>query len=455
MGWRSAESRSRWLLLVIFTALVVAAFLAASSYSFRQMKKVENDAVSVATNAAPSLQHLATVRGSVHEIEIETGIALGDVAQGHHVDTGFFEQDDRRLRDGLKAYLSSPFYPGERVLYNQALDEVHGFEMSVDDVLDHLQRHQLQEARDATSNQLRPCARRLSQILSALIELNARQIETSASRILRLRAHIEAISNLLHGLATLLALLTFLLCWHFVRTWQRISDEQRVFAEHRADELEQFAGRVAHDLKNPLATISARLHLARLHGDDSYARLDRQVRAMSDLIEGLLEFAVAGARPGPGARYELVLLERDVLPMLREEAREADVELTVEPLPSLTLACTPGALTSIVSNLVRNAIKYMSDCSIRRVTVRALQERIDCVVIEVADTGPGILPGQEHKIFEPFVRLTANRRTSGLGLGLATVRRLAEGYGGRVGVRSVSGAGSTFWVDLPLAPNGA
>jgi signal transduction histidine kinase len=74
------------------------------------------------------------------------------------------------------------------------------------------------------------------------------------------------------------------------------------------------------------------------------------------------------------------------------------------------------------------------------------------VCIEVEDTGPGIPYEQQPHLFRPFARLAAAPGVPGLGLGLATVRRLAEGFGGSTGVRSTPGAGSTFWVVIPLAP---
>jgi signal transduction histidine kinase len=68
----------------------------------------------------------------------------------------------------------------------------------------------------------------------------------------------------------------------------------------------------------------------------------------------------------------------------------------------------------------------------------------------VEDTGPGIPPEVVDEIFLPYVR-GPNQGKGGLGLGLATVKRLCETRGGRVGVRSVLGRGSIFWIELPLA----
>ncbi|HSN27879.1 MAG TPA: HAMP domain-containing sensor histidine kinase, partial [Kofleriaceae bacterium] len=69
--------------------------------------------------------------------------------------------------------------------------------------------------------------------------------------------------------------------------------------------------------------------------------------------------------------------------------------------------------------------------------------------IEVQDTGPGIPPGEDPRIFEPYVQL--DRTGGSIGLGLATVQRLARAHGGNVGVISPPGRGALFWVELPAA----
>jgi signal transduction histidine kinase len=97
-----------------------------------------------------------------------------------------------------------------------------------------------------------------------------------------------------------------------------------------------------------------------------------------------------------------------------------------------------------------NAAKYLADSSVRHIKVRAA-EASGVVRIEVEDTGPGVPAGLEEAIFEPYVR-AAGATQAGLGLGLATVRRLCTAHGGQAGVRSSPGRGSVFWITLPSAP---
>jgi signal transduction histidine kinase len=111
------------------------------------------------------------------------------------------------------------------------------------------------------------------------------------------------------------------------------------------------------------------------------------------------------------------------------------------------VACAAGVLTSVVSNLASNAIKYIGTGPVRRLEIRA-REEAQVVRVELEDTGPGLAVGSEEQVFEPYVRGRATTQP-GIGLGLATVKRLVEGHGGRVGVRSVLGQGCTFWFELP------
>jgi signal transduction histidine kinase len=132
-----------------------------------------------------------------------------------------------------------------------------------------------------------------------------------------------------------------------------------------------------------------------------------------------------------------------------ETAKSSSVELVVEPSEPVAAACSVGVLTSMVQNLAMNAIKYMGDRPVKKVTLRA-RAASGTVRIEVEDTGPGIAPEVQQHMFEAFVR-GAHKDVAGLGLGLATVKRLVEAHGGTVAVRSRLGIGTLFAVDLPRA----
>jgi len=138
-------------------------------------------------------------------------------------------------------------------------------------------------------------------------------------------------------------------------------------------------------------------------------------------------------------------LSHDILSPLASTRLALEASLPVQGV----VACNEGLLTAALSNLVRNAITHMDGEPGKRVDVAVINSR-DRVRIEVRDNGPGLPPGTEATMFEPFVR-GPGATHAGLGLGLATVKRIADTHGGAVGVDSRAGAGCRFWIELPRA----
>ena len=109
----------------------------------------------------------------------------------------------------------------------------------------------------------------------------------------------------------------------------------------------------------------------------------------------------------------------------------------------------PHRLGQIVGNLLHNACKYTSEQGKITVTTTTENQR---VVLCVSDTGPGIVPGEEERIFEFFYRNPALRKIhQGMGIGLAVARQLAEAHGGTLTVAQKPGSGATFCLRLPLS----
>jgi signal transduction histidine kinase len=236
-----------------------------------------------------------------------------------------------------------------------------------------------------------------------------------------------------------------------------VRGQERILRE-RADELDQFAGRVAHDIKSPLATTSAALWVAgKDAGPRGLAAIERAQRAMNRvqrLVEGLLELARGGAVRDRGTSEVREVLD-DVLAELAGAAESARVVVHTEPGETPPVACSPGVLTSVLSNLVRNAIVHMGGGEAREVWIRtrSVAER-GVVRVEVEDTGPGIPASLGERVFEPFVRGPGTEVSDGTGLGLATAKRIVDAHAGRIGFHPGAGRGTVFWFELPAAPNG-
>jgi signal transduction histidine kinase len=256
----------------------------------------------------------------------------------------------------------------------------------------------------------------------------------------------------LDALSTMLALAAVAVAFRATRRHDELAAQHDALLTARVAELDRFAGRVAHDVLSPLGTIAAGLSLlGRTCDERGRTYIDRSQRALQrvqQLVDGLLTFARSGARPDPASSCSVDAVLAGIVGDCSEAAVEKGIELAVEVAGPMRVRCEQGVVASIVQNLVRNAIKYMGARPVRRIVVRASPAGA-AVRLEVEDTGPGIPPEIQSTLFDPFVR-GPHEQASGTGLGLATVKRLADSHGGAVGVSSRPGAGSRFWVELPL-----
>jgi hypothetical protein len=224
-------------------------------------------------------------------------------------------------------------------------------------------------------------------------------------------------------------------------TWQRDGELQRQAAEH--------LGFVAHELRNPLAgAIMAHAIVRRRQETPSAATetLGRALTRLSSMIDNALSHAwLKVGAPLRGENVELRALLADIEGDVAAEAEENAITLAVSAEP-LVLHADPRLLSSAVSNLVRNALKFSKRGS--TVSVRGWQ-RDARVIIEVEDECGGLPPGKSEELFSPFVQKGGDR--SGFGLGLAIALQAAESHNGTVKVRNVPGHGCVFAIDLPVA----
>ncbi|HEX8791714.1 MAG TPA: HAMP domain-containing sensor histidine kinase [Polyangiaceae bacterium] len=233
----------------------------------------------------------------------------------------------------------------------------------------------------------------------------------------------------------------------------RMQRARRRAVEQHLEDLEDFAVRVAHDIRSPLMPVLLALEKVRARmGQDDAARevVDRGMRSVHTIgrtVEGLLAFAAAGARPASRESCAVAGTIEAVIAEYLDDASSKSIAIAVECAePRVKAACSAGVLASVLGNLVGNAIKYMRDAQLRRILVRCWSAD-GRVHLEVEDSGPGLPPGAAACVFQPYVRADASTR--GLGLGLATVKRLVTAHGGSVGVRPAEPTGCVFWIELP------
>jgi hypothetical protein len=233
--------------------------------------------------------------------------------------------------------------------------------------------------------------------------------------------------------------------------------EARAQAEHAMRVRDEVVGLVAHDLRNPVHTITMGaanlidLPLPEEQRTRQLAVIRRSARTMDRLIRDLLD--VTRIESGTFAIQQLPIhvktLLEETLELFEPQARSRDVELTCAASQELpTVRGDRERLTQVLSNLIDNALKFTP--SHGRIEMRATLLD-DCVQISVADTGTGIAPAHLPHVFDRFWQADRTKR-GGAGLGLAIAKGIVEAHGGRLGVESEVGRGTTFHFTLPLAP---
>jgi signal transduction histidine kinase len=289
----------------------------------------------------------------------------------------------------------------------------------------------------------------IDRLCESLVELNA-----SASSAV-IRDHDDALDH-----ASNVSIVVLLVCLGSLIAAGAILGRGLVRASREntrlIEELDAFTGRVAHDLKNPVGAASMALSVLAMKseglGDDQKRWLERAkicVGHTTELIDGLLDFARAAARPEPCASAAVPEIAARVVSSVSAIAEREGVSVKLDPVPDVAVAAHAAVLTSILTNLIRNGILHMGSSLRREVVVHVSAEGGD-VVLAVKDFGPGILPTFLPRLFQPFEK--GSSKGSGHGLGLATVQRLVLAHRGNVDVHSVLGEGSTFIVRLPRAP---
>jgi PAS domain S-box-containing protein len=239
-------------------------------------------------------------------------------------------------------------------------------------------------------------------------------------------------------------------------TERRQAEEKLRAADQRKDE---FLAMLAHELRNPLAPISAAADLLKIGRLDearvrhSSAIIGRQVRHMTSLVDDLLDVSrvtrglVTLARGPVAARTIVDEAVEQVRPLF--EARRQQLQARITD-PEATVLGDKARLVQVLANLLNNAAKYTPEG--RRIEVEA-RAGFDALVLAVRDEGIGMEPELAARVFDLFAQAerSSDRSQGGLGLGLALVKNLVELHGGSVVCDSPGpGQGSSFVVTLPL-----
>jgi two-component system, NtrC family, sensor histidine kinase HydH len=267
--------------------------------------------------------------------------------------------------------------------------------------------------------------------------------------------HAQSEEWLYAGIVHLLAMFVVTVLAGSLAERLRVTGGQLALAEERADHAERLAalGRVAtalaHEIRNPLGSISGSIQLLRvssaLSTEDQRlcAIIVREASRLNDLVSDMMNLA-RPQRPML-ACVDAALTAREVVELAGQSGRAvSDVRVRYGGVERALITADAAMLKQLIWNLVRNAVQASSAGSEVVVTVRVVRD--ERAVLSVEDSGVGLSEEAKERIFDAFF----TTRAQGTGVGLAVVKRIADDHGFSIDVESESGRGATFTVGLGL-----
>jgi len=246
---------------------------------------------------------------------------------------------------------------------------------------------------------------------------------------------------------------------------QRLGEAFNVMAGRLQDhfvELRTFVANASHELRTPLTVVKLRAEALRngalnepVVSEQFLTEIESEVDRLSRMVSDLLDLSriEAGLASSLRTPLNLGVLATEVYETFKIRAAKAEVGLDLQIAPDLpTIVGNEDQLRRVLYNFVENAIKYTPSGGEVEITL-GYGRKDASVRLVVKDTGPGIPADHLPHIFERFYRVEATRprygSSKGSGLGLAIAKSIVENHGGKIGVTSQLGKGTTFWVELP------
>ncbi|MEE3468015.1 MAG: ATP-binding protein [Eubacterium sp.] len=240
-----------------------------------------------------------------------------------------------------------------------------------------------------------------------------------------------------------------------------ITENERMEAIQANKMQEEFLANMSHEIRTPLnAIIGLNEMVLKESTEESVKAYSNDIKGASKTLLGLINDILDFSKIESGrvdlqpVKYWTAFLLTDSYNLIAKRAEENNVELRVEADPAVPeqLFGDETRIRQIITNLLTNAVKYTSEGSITlKLHWRKTSIETAMVRISVADTGIGIRPEDQEKLFQSFRRVDEkrNRNIEGTGLGLVISKQLVELMGGRIWVKSKYGEGSEFFIEFP------
>lgn len=448
--WRDIETRSALALVGIVIVAALGGGLAFAVIGW--LSKADERVASAYLDRALLVEHARSAR------EEESASARAYLLTGSEVSLAASARDRATFEADYAELRASAVGPEDRELLETVARRDVAYEESVERVLA-LRRASAPEAEIRTDFEASvvPAKTELDTALLAASARAQRQVVRAHEAASDARVRVTAVV----GLATLLVFVVASALAVFLRrAAQSLLDERGRLAESLARveqsnrDLDAFAGRVAHDLRNAFSPVVMVSSLVRSSAGSPEKiaslcdRLDRANGRALVLLDALLAFARAQQETGGSPSASVAQVVAEALEQVEPDAAQADAKICSSVVDA-QVRCPPGLLQVVVGNVLGNAVKFMRGQPERKIRLSTELVRGGCL-LRIDDTGPGIPDAARERIFDPFFRVPGTKQP-GTGIGLATVRRILEAHGGRITMEAREGPGCSFLVWLPLA----
>jgi PAS domain S-box-containing protein len=240
--------------------------------------------------------------------------------------------------------------------------------------------------------------------------------------------------------------------------------EARKIAETANQSKSEFLAEMSHEIRTPMNAVLGFTELLATTALNEKQRnfvgtIQLSGQNLLTIINDILDYSKieAGKLEVERLDFDAVITMESVVKTLSLQAKSKSLALISHCLPGTPrqVSADPTRVRQVLLNLIGNALKFTKKGGVTLTTERVPTAGNPCLRFAIADTGIGLSPEQQARLFTKFTQATASttREFGGTGLGLAICKRLVELMGGEIGVASQEGRGSTFWFTLPLATN--